>query len=236
MLRPAIPNVPNRVLQEMFRTRVVHDELGQPHTFQSGISPECSEALYRTVLTRQPELSVEVGFAYGASTLSLLTALEETGGKGRLISIDPDQSTAWRSVGSSNVKKADLTARHQVIEAHDYIALPELIKCGVQIDFAYIDGWHTFDYALLDFFFLDKLLEPGGICALNDCDMLAINKVIRFIETHRRYREIDVGVPARLSWSVPGHGKPLWPRFKKRDRYFEKIENWEPRWDFFANF
>ncbi len=236
MLRQAIPNVPNRVLQEMFRTRVVHDERGQPYKFQSGISPECSEALYRTVLERQPELIVEVGLAYGVSTLSLLTALEETGGDGRLISIDPDQSTAWHSIGSSNVKKADLSARHQVIEAHDYIALPDRITCGVRIDFAYIDGWHTFDYALLDFFFLDKMLKPGGICALNDCDLLAIDKVIRFIRTHRRYREIDVGLAPRLSWAIPGHGKPLWPRLKKRDRYFEKLEDWEPCWDFFANF
>jgi predicted O-methyltransferase YrrM len=220
----------------MFRTRVVHDKRGHPHKFQAGISPECSEALYRTVLEKQPELSVEVGLAYGASTLSILTALEEISGAGRLISIDPAQSTSWQSIGSSNVNKAGLAARHRLIEAYDYLALPKLIKEGIRIDFAYIDGWHTFDYALLDFFFLDKMLKPGGICALNDCDFLAVNKVIRFIKTHRRYREIDVGLPARLSWAIPGHGKPLWPRLKKRDRYFEKLEDWEPRWDFFADF
>jgi predicted O-methyltransferase YrrM len=220
----------------MFRARVVYDELGHAHKFEAGISPECSEALYRTVLEKRPELSVEVGLGYGVSTLSLLTALEETGQGGRLISIDPRQSISWHSIGSNNVKKANLTARHQVIEAPDYLALPELIKEGIRIDFAYIDGWHTFDYALLDFFYLDKMLKPGGVCALNDCDWFAITKVIRFITTHRRYREIDVGLPPRLSWSLPGREKSPWPRLKKKDRYFEKLEDWEPRGDFFANF
>jgi hypothetical protein len=28
---------------------------------------------------------------------------------------------------------------------------------GVQVDFAFMDGWHTFDYTLLDFFYTDKL-------------------------------------------------------------------------------
>jgi len=32
----------------------------------------------------------------------------------------------------------------------------------VTVDFAFIDGNHVFEYVLVDFFLIDKLLRPGG--------------------------------------------------------------------------
>ena len=116
---------------------------------------------------------------------------------------------------------------------------------GIKIDFAYIDGWHSFDYTLLDGWYVDRMLAVGGIAAFNDCDWPAVKKAIRFVLTHRKYSEMDVGLPVSLS----GHhlkweplrqflicGSKLGCFRRAEDRYFRKDENWEPSWDFYARF
>jgi len=39
---------------------------------------------------------------------------------------------------------------------------------GERIDFAFIDGAHTFDHVLVDFFYIDRMLNVGGIVAFDD--------------------------------------------------------------------
>lgn len=175
--------------------------------------------------------------AYGFSTLAILTALEQLGGEGHLISIDPYQTRDWRGIGSAHVRRAGLGHRHQLIEEPDYLALPALVREGQPVNLAYIDGWHTFDYTLLDFWYLDKLLSPGGIVAFNDCGLRAVHRVIEFVRSHRRYEEMDVGLSPDYS-----SGNPLGSALRRvtgrngADRYFRKLEVWEPEWSFYARF
>ena len=189
----------NVVLAEMFRTRQTIDESGAPTELRWETSKHFAEALYRTVTTLQPALSVEIGMACGVSTLAMLTGLQQVG-DGHLISIDPYQSTEFRGAGRCAVKRAGLSERHQVIEKPSYLALPELVGAGHLLDFAYIDGWHTFDYVLLDFFYIDRMLRPGGMVAFNDCSFPAIHKVLLYMAAHRRYEEVDVGLHATPAW------------------------------------
>ena len=98
------------------------------------------------------------------------------------------------------------------------------------------------EYTLLAFWYIDRMLNVRGIVAFNDCNWPAVDKAINFVLTHRRYAEIDVGLPITLSekgdwWTrlrrmLPG-GQP---RLRGEDRYFRKLEHWEPRWDFYAPF
>lgn len=51
-----------------------------------------------------------------------------------------------------------------------------------------IDGWHTFDYAMVDFFYVDRLLQVGGVVILDDtAAYAAIRKLARYVATHRQY-------------------------------------------------
>ena len=68
----------------------------------------------------------------------------------------------WASIGVRNVERAGFTERHTLVESFDYIALPKLLQEGARFDFAFIDGMHLFDYTLLDFFFVDVMLDVGG--------------------------------------------------------------------------
>lgn len=74
--------------------------------------------------------------------------------------------------------------------------------------------------------------------------MKAIHRAINFMLAHRRYAELNVGLPRdlvgysrargllRRLQGVPGQ---LYYR-RYSDRYFEKREAWEPAWDFYADF
>jgi hypothetical protein len=62
-------------------------------------------------------------------------------------------------------------------------------------------------------------------------------RVTRFVTTHRRYREIDVGLRRRYaSRDVPTTIRRLATLRSKSDRYFRKLETWEPPSDFYARF
>jgi predicted O-methyltransferase YrrM len=234
----------NAVVRELLTTRTTRTPAGEAVPLGSCIDANTAEALYRHIRAQKPRLAVEVGMANAISTLAILTALEANGGDGRLISIDPNQSTQWRDCGRASVARAGLSARHQVMEKPDSLALPELLAAGTRIDFGYIDGWHTFDYALVDFWFIDKMVPKDGVVTFNDCGWPAVEKAIRFVETHRRYRELEVGLPRTYDrplslWILLHkirHGKVGDYFRRQEDRYFVKTEAWEPRWDFYAKF
>lgn len=226
----------NRLLEEIYATGLVTDEQGHIHKLHSGISKVHAEGLYRLVRERKPATVVEVGMAYGLSTLAILQALEDAGG-GSLISIDPYQRTDWHGVGLTNVRRAQLSARHTLIEEPSYLALPELLRRKTAADFAYVDGWHTFDYVLVDFFYLDKLLNVGGVIGFNDCGLWAIDRVISFIRTHRHYQELRGAVPVDYrgrNWFVTVIRRIL--NKPRSDRYFVKTDKWEPPWNYHARF
>jgi predicted O-methyltransferase YrrM len=221
----------------MFVRGQVEDADGNVHDLHSNLGAELLEALYRTVVQYRPKNVLEIGMAYGTSTLAILSALSRLGPDGSLLSVDPGQSTDWKGVGTLNVARAGLGDRHTLVEEMDYRALPALLDQGSQFDFAYIDGWHTFDYVLLDFFYVDKLLAPSGVVAFNDCDYRAIDRVLRFLTTHRRYEEIDVGLDPDYTDRnfIRSFGRRVLRR-SQSDRYFVKQESWEPRWDYYARF
>ena len=234
----------NPVLRELLTTHTARTPSGEAVLLDSFLDATHAEALYRHLRSQRPRVVVEVGMANGISTLAILTALKENGGEGQLVSIDPNQSTQWRDCGRAAVARAGLAARHRVIEKPDSLALPELLAASTRVDFGYIDGWHTFDYALVDFWYLDKMLPHDGVIAFNDCGWPAVAKAIRFAQTHRRYRELDVGLACRydrpLSLGIflrKLKHRQLADYFRRQeDRYFQKTEAWEPNWNFFADF
>ena len=77
----------------------------------------------------------------------------------KMLSVDPNQSTQWSSIGVRNIERAGFARLHTLVEKCDYVALPELLEQGKRFDFAFIDGMHLFDYTLLDFFYVDRCVN-----------------------------------------------------------------------------
>jgi predicted O-methyltransferase YrrM len=141
---------------------------------------------------------LEIGMANASSTVMLLRALEAAGG-GEVVSIDPFQNrdvpgvdTAYniRGAGMRNIEAAGLSHMHRLIEDYDYIAMPQLVRDGEKFDLVFIDGYHSFDYTFLDFFYADLLLKDGGVCAFHDTGYPAVHKVLQFLLRNKPYRLI----------------------------------------------
>lgn len=220
---------------EILATGTVTDAGGQKHKLRSGTAERFLDALHDTVLRLRPAVAVEIGMANGMSSLAIAAGLMAAGPAGRFISIDPFQTRDWHGVGCENLRRLGFADRHRLLEEPSYLALPRLVAEKTAVDFAYVDGWHTFDYTLVDFFYLDKMLPVGGVVAFNDAGWRAVHKVIKFLLTHRRYEEIDVGLKREYGRPIPSLRKLVGGR-SGADRYFRKVEDWEPKWDFYAKF
>lgn len=164
-----------------------------------------SEGRYLQKLVRQvdPEFSLEVGLAYGVSALFICEAINRREGT-RHIVIDPNQHGAsrdqgWDGIGMANLKRAGYGDFVSLMEAPSHQVLPELEAAGQRIDFAFIDGWHTFDFTLVDFFYIDRMLKPGGVVAFDNADWSSVRKVCRFIAQNLSYTVL----PPELEWEPP---------------------------------
>lgn len=186
----------NAVLDDLLTTRQITRADGTTVPLHSSATREEGEALQRLIRAHQPQVTLEVGLAYGISALFICEALAEVGGRTH-ITIDPLQH-GWDNLGLRHLEQAGFGAMVEHHEAPSYRVLPAFEAAGRRIDFAFIDGWHTLDYAMIDFFYIDLLLEPGGVLVLDDAwSYPAIRKLVRYIVTHRRYRPIDTGIASR---------------------------------------
>ncbi len=127
------------------------------------------------------------------------------------------------------MRRAGLSHRHEHWQESSYLALARLIEQGTHPGLIYIDGNHNFDYAFTDCFLGDKALGVGGVLAFNDSGWRSVFRVIGFLQKYRRYRELDVGLARRFD-----SRNALFSLIKRiqgrssADRYFEKLEDWEP--------
>lgn len=231
-------------LAEVYRSGTTRAADGTTIPVHSHIPLAYAEALFQVVRDLQPCVCVEIGLALGTSALAILAGLEAAGGRGRLISIDPKQDDKWRGAGRAAAERAGYRERHEVIIEPDFTALPALLRMGLRADFAYIDGWHTFDHAMLDFWYIDRMMSAGGIVAFNDCGLAGVDKAIGFVQSHRKYEEMSVGLRVdfgqlgRTRWLgrlLRGRTRGLRLR-QHQDRYFRKVEDWQAPWDFYAPF
>jgi predicted O-methyltransferase YrrM len=122
----------------------------------------------RQILERGFVNTLETGVAFGLSTLAICLALEEAGQSTSVhFGVDPDQTAVHKGAALSLLQEHGVAHRFQLLEGCTHEAVPPLLAQGTKIDFAFVDGWHTFDY--MDFFYIDKLLRPGGLVSFHDC-------------------------------------------------------------------
>ena len=133
---------------------------------------------------------LEIGMAFGVSSLYILSSNENI----KLLSVDPFQKTQWYYYGIKLLKNFDLDNRHKLMLEKNFSALPKILgKYGNNyFDFIFIDGWHTFDYTLIDFFYSDLLLKKDGIIIIDDALHKGVSKCIKYINTnYKHYIKIE---------------------------------------------
>lgn len=194
----------NPLLDEIYRTRRVLDAEGNPvNPFPSSIRRGLGNAFYHLLIERDLRNTLEIGLAYGLSALFIGQAHRDRG-EGSHIAIDPGQER-YRSIGKLNLERAGLGDVVRVIEAPSYEALPELLGDGHRFDFAFIDGNHLFDYALVDFFYVDLMLEVGGIVVFDDLWMRGVRGAVTYALRNRTYRRVKLKTTEGLPLGVAVH-------------------------------
>src|ERR1700746_831850 len=176
-------NSMNTVLKEILDTKQVSDGKDTlPLT--SFMDEREGNLLFRVVRSVRPTTSLEVGFAYGVSAMYVCDALAKNGNPARHIVVDPFQFSQWKGIGLRNIERAGYGELVELHAAPSEIALPQLLYENTVLDMAVIDGWHTFDHALVDFFYVNKMLRIGGVVVMDDSSMPSIGKLVDHVLTY----------------------------------------------------
>lgn len=146
--------------------------------------------LQKIIHTNKFSSSLEIGFAFGISALAITEAVVKNSGSHILM--DKFEYSDWQGIGMELIQKANYTSAVSFFEAYSYEVLPKLLAEGKQIDFAYIDSTKQFDWLLVDFFYIDKMLTSGGVLVFDDVNFPGIRKLLRLIAQFPNYKVYDV--------------------------------------------
>lgn len=156
------------------------------------ITDDEAAALYNFLISHnwKGKRTVEIGFAYGYSAAII------AGATGALHTvIDPFQKK-YGNMGIRNMKALGLWKNTTLIAGYSHWALPLLLKKKRVFDFAFIDGGHLFDGIFLDFYYLEKLLSPGGFLLFHDASLPQTRMVLGWIASNRPdFRFLQVSQP-----------------------------------------
>ena len=179
---------PQEILEEIFKTQIVTDRDGNKHTLTSNIDKNEGEFLSRIIKDYAVKSTIEIGCAMGISSLYICSALYAEKEKHHTI-IDPMQTSDWGNIGVTNLKRAGVDF-FEIIEQPSEIALPQLLTLKKEYDLGFIDGWHTFDHTLVDFFYLNRLIKVGGVIVIDDISFAGIKKLTRYLLNYPCYEFI----------------------------------------------
>lgn len=164
---------------------------GQYRPLHSHTRPLEHATIREALLETKAKHTLEVGFAYGTSALIFAEHHQEMKNTGISHTIiDPNQfgkgQGHWEGIGAENLKRVGFTRgrQYRLLEETSIEALPILFsKFGSEwLDVAFIDGWHTFDYTLMDLFYCLEMLKVGGIVIVDDKRFKAINAVANYVK------------------------------------------------------
>ncbi len=129
------------------------------------------------------ELNVlEIGLAYGTSSIHILNPLLKYGGKVNYTVLDPNQTETWKSIGINNIRNYLKTNENssihvKLIEDYSNVVMEKLTE---KYDIIFIDGGHDEGTVIQDLINSARLIKPNGIVIVDDVRHfgvgLALNK------------------------------------------------------------
>lgn len=176
-------------LEEIFNSKAIEiNNTGEKIPLHSHTSKEQGLFLQNIFDIVKPDKSLEVGFAYGISAMFILEKHHQNGSsEGAHIVIEPDNY--WGTAAVYNIEKEGLGKYLEIRKDYSDKILIQLFQENYRIQYAYIDTTKLFDVVLLDFYFINKILDVGGVVILDDCGGYwpGIQKVARFINSLPHY-------------------------------------------------
>ena len=223
-------------------------------SFPASVYPPVSRFLYALVRCLRPRLALETGCYVGYSSLCVAQAMEENG-TGHLHSFDlflkrpglesPVAGACADSlkVARAHAEQAGLTHRLTFHPGDSAVRIRELFgDRGGVFDFAFVDGDHTIEGALADWYEVDRVLAPGGVVMLHDtmpqkCGWMGPRRLLDVLHEKAQgsYQVINLPTPEgygialiqKLTGGVGPEMPPsLWELFRER-MFREKLNKLE---------
>jgi predicted O-methyltransferase YrrM len=243
----------NNVATKILETQTVTDENGKVYSLHSHTSLEQCEFIQNIITEINAKTTLEVGLAYGISTLFICEAVAKQDGNCHYV-IDPQQD-GWNNIGLKNLKEAGYERLVDFRRDYSHNVLPELYRSGVKLDFAYVDTTKIFDVVLIDAYYIFSMLRIGGVVMFDDCSFPSLRKLARLLATHPSLRVYDSYALESESWQVrmlsqlcnivPNKEKIFAPNLLKLDSKlgvnahciaFQKVSEDSRNWDWFKDF
>jgi predicted O-methyltransferase YrrM len=169
--------------------------------------------IYETYLKLKPTRSLEIGLAYGFSTVYILAAIDQTG-YGYHTALDPFQQNYWHGVGALQAKLLNMESSFRLLEEFSVPALARFATQKEEFEFIYIDGNHRFDNAFMDFTLAAEVCPMGGKIILDDMWMPSIQAVVSWIRSNRKdFQEISTPIPNIVQFERVGTDSRTWDHF-----------------------
>lgn len=176
-------------IRSLYSAGKVTGRSGKTYALHSAIDEKESDFLFH-LIKKDPKIkkTLEVGCAFGLSSLSICLATKGRAGASHTI-VDPFQNTEWDGVGTKHLEDAGIDF-FKLIEVRSEFALPQILHEGeAQFDLIFVDGWHTFDHALLDCFYATRLLRVWGFLAIDDVNWRSVGRAVSFVSNYPCYEQ-----------------------------------------------
>lgn len=183
------PATLEKFIEELYARGVIQGEDGTEFKIlPMSLAPDRGAFLRDVCRAERPRSTLEIGLAYGLSTLFIVQALLENGGPARAHTVmDPFQTSTFHDAGRRVIKKTGIERLVDFHQDQSEYVLPRLLREGLRFDFAFIDGDHRFDHVFVDLFYINQLLKPSGVLVLDDCFSDSVHFACRFIQTNYAY-------------------------------------------------
>ena len=195
------------------------DGRSHPIDKRTRIPPSQGMWLYNFCTSVKPQALLEIGMAYGYSTLYFLAAIAKNQ-RGHHTAIDPYQRTQWQGIGLAHTQALVPTkgpdSPFQFIEDRSDRAATDLIRSNSTFEVIYIDGNHRFDDVLVDFYLFAPLCTVGGHLIFDDMWMSSVQTVVAYIRANRKdFVKVHTGESNLAVFRKVGNDVRKWTNFRK---------------------
>jgi predicted O-methyltransferase YrrM len=189
---------------------------GQMHPFyrETGIPAEQGRWMYDLCRSTKASRTLEVGFAYGFSTLFFLAAVTKNGG-GAHVAVDPFELSHWHGIGLAAVREVGMESGFRHLSELSDRAATDLAREEATFDVIFIDGNHRFDDAIVDFSLYSPRCKRGGHIVLDDMWMPSLQSAASFVRTNRSdFAEVATPLPRLAVFQKVGEDERRWDHFE----------------------
>lgn len=182
-------------LLSMIEQRYVLDRDGKKIALgEEDVTLEQAELLYYLVTQTKPILTVETGFDHGLISGVITAGHMVNNLKGGHVPIQESPKYIMGGVGFYTMERLKLEG-YQIMEHESALVLPQMYMQELNdgLAFAYLNCSKEFDEQMMEYFYLNRLLNEGGIIAINT-NATARKNLVEYIRKMRHdYAVREVG-------------------------------------------